>query len=110
MADRNQVVIVFVTAPDVEAAERVARGLVEERLAACVNIVPGLRSIYWWEEEVQSSAEVLLLLKARRQDLAVVTQRVRELHPYTVPEVVAVKVEGGLDAYLAWVQRETERG
>ena len=82
----------------------------EERLVACVNIVPGLRSLYWWEGEVQSSDEVLMLAKARKDDVEAVAARVRELHPYEVPEVIATEVVAGLDAYLDWVSSETERG
>ena len=82
----------------------------EERLVACVNIVPGLRSLYWWEGEVQSSDEVLMLAKARKDDVEAVAARVLELHPYECPEVIATEVVAGLDAYLDWVSSETERG
>jgi periplasmic divalent cation tolerance protein len=110
MSDRNSVVVILVTAPDGQVAEQMARKLLEERLAACVNIVPGLRSLYWWEGEVQSSDEALMLMKARKQDVGAVAERVRELHPYEVPEVIATEVVGGLEAYLNWVRFETERG
>jgi periplasmic divalent cation tolerance protein len=110
MLDRNNFVLFLVTAPDGECAEALARKLLEERLVACVNIMPGLRSLYWWEGEVQVSDEVLMLLKARRSDIDAVTERVRELHPYEVPEVIAAEISGGLQAYLDWVNAETERG
>jgi periplasmic divalent cation tolerance protein len=110
MLDRNNFVLFLVTAPDGECAEALARKLLEERLVACVNIIPGLRSLYWWEGEVQVSDEVLMLLKARRSDIDAVTERVRELHPYEVPEVIAAEISGGLQAYLDWVNAETERG
>jgi len=77
---------------------------------ACANILPGLQSVYWWEGEVQNSAEVLMLMKARKRDVDAVTERVRALHPYAVPEVIATDVVGGLEAYLNWVVAETERG
>lgn len=109
MVDRNSVVIILVTVPDGQVAERLARSLVEERLVACVNIVPDLMSLYWWEGSVQSSDEVLMLAKARRGDVDAVAARVRELHPYEVPEVIATEVVGGLDVYLDWVNSETER-
>jgi periplasmic divalent cation tolerance protein len=109
MSDRNKVVVILVTAPDGKAADRLARALVEERLVACVNIVPGLRSHYWWEGAVECSDEVLLLMKARKTDVGSVADRVRELHPYSVPEVIATEVVDGLDAYLDWVVAETER-
>lgn len=110
MSDRNKVVVILVTAPDGEVAGRVARALVGERLVACVNIVPGLRSHYWWEGEVQSSDEVLMLMKARATDVASIAARVKELHPYELPEVIATEVVGGLEGYLDWVVAETERG
>lgn len=110
MPDRNNFVVFFVTAPDGQSAETLARKLLEERLVACVNIVPGLRSLYWWEGEVQAAEEVLMLLKARRADIDAVTERVRGLHPYEVPEVIAADISGGLQAYLDWLGAETERG
>jgi periplasmic divalent cation tolerance protein len=110
MVDRNSVVVILVTAPDGQVAESLARVLVEERLVACVNVVPGLKSLYWWEGSVQSSDEVLMLAKARKGDVEAVAARVRELHPYEVPEVVATEVVAGLDSYLDWVNSETERG
>jgi periplasmic divalent cation tolerance protein len=110
MPERNNFVLLFVTAPDGECAEAIARKLLEERLVACVNIVPGLRSLYWWEGEVEASDEVLMLLKARRSDIDAVTERVRGLHPYEVPEVIAADICGGSQAYLDWVNAETERG
>ncbi|MGD2218424.1 MAG: divalent-cation tolerance protein CutA [Gemmatimonadales bacterium] len=110
MSDRNNFVLVLVTAPDGECAEALARRLLEERLVACVNIVPGLRSLYWWEGAVQTSDEVLMLLKARRSDIDALTERVRGLHPYEVPEVIAADISGGLRAYLDWLGAETERG
>ncbi len=109
MVDRNSVVVVLVTAPDGRVAERLAGTLVEERLAACVNIVPGLTSVYWWEGAVQSSDEVLMLVKARASDVEAIAARVRELHPYELPEVIATEVVAGLGAYLDWVRSETER-
>jgi periplasmic divalent cation tolerance protein len=109
MPERSDVVVVLVTAPDNAAADRLARALVEERLIACANLVPRLRSIYRWEGEVEESDEVLLLLKARRADVDAIAVRVQELHPYDVPEVVAVDVVAGLEPYLEWVNTETDR-
>ncbi len=109
MSERNNVVVIFVTAPDGRVANRIARTLVQERLAACVNILPGLRSHYWWDGELQESAELLMLVKARKTDVQAVANRVRELHPYKVPEVVAADIIGGLPSYIDWIQAETER-
>jgi periplasmic divalent cation tolerance protein len=109
MSERNNVVVIFVTAPDGKVADRIARTLVQERLVACVNILPGVRSHYWWEGEVQESSELLMLLKARKSDVQAVANRVQELHPYEVPEVVAADVIGGLPSYIDWIQAETDR-
>jgi periplasmic divalent cation tolerance protein len=94
------------TAVDGEQAAALARTVVEERLAACGNLLPGLRSIYRWEGVVHEEGEVLLLLKTTRARLAALRDRVLALHPYQVPEVLALPVEEGSAAYLAWVAGE----
>lgn len=109
MPERNIAVVILVTAPDGQVAAEIARRLLEERLVACANIVPGLRSLYWWEGAVQDDSEVLMLLKGREEDVEVIAERVQELHPYSVPEVVATEIVAGLDAYLDWIWAETER-
>lgn len=97
---------VFVTAPDAEVARSLARALVAERLAACVNVVPGVCSIYRWEGEVQEDDEVLLVIKTREDRLAALSARVTDLHPYDLPEVLALPVVGGSAGYLDWVSAE----
>ncbi|MBW2242781.1 MAG: divalent-cation tolerance protein CutA [Deltaproteobacteria bacterium] len=104
--ERDDVQLVLVTAPNGEVAAQLGRTLVEERLAACVNVVPGLRSIYRWEGEIQDDAEVLLMVKTRADRLDSLTRRVQELHPYDVPEILALPIAGGSQAYLAWVRSE----
>ncbi|MCP3984920.1 MAG: divalent-cation tolerance protein CutA [bacterium] len=104
--ERDDVRLVLVTAPDGEVAAGLGRVLVEERLAACVNVVPGLRSIYRWEGEIQDDAEVLLMVKTRADHLDRLTLRVQELHPHDVPEVLALPAVGGSEAYLGWVRSE----
>src|SRR5512146_3053978 len=99
--------VVLVTAPTAEKAAELARAVVEERLAACGNVVPGLRSIYRWEGEVHDDAEALLVLKTTRARFDALRDRVLALHPYDVPEVIAVAVEAGSAAYLAWIAAET---
>lgn len=96
-------IVLLSTAPSEEVALRVARTLVEEQLAACVNVVPGVRSIYRWEGKLQDDAELLLVIKTTpaRQDQAVA--RLREVHPYTCPEAVALPILGGNPAYLSWL-------
>ncbi len=95
------------TAPDVRTARRIARLLVEERLCACVNVVPAVRSIYRWKGVLHEDGELLLVLKTRRSLLAALAKRLKVLHPYDLPELVALPAVGGLDPYLAWLERET---
>jgi periplasmic divalent cation tolerance protein len=100
-------VIVFMTAPDEETAGRLAHTLVEEGLVACVNIVPGLRSIYQWEGKLCDDSEVLCLCKTRAEQFAAVRERISSLHPYSVPEIIAVPLAAGSSAYLQWVAQST---
>ncbi|MGH7857832.1 MAG: divalent-cation tolerance protein CutA [Candidatus Binatia bacterium] len=100
-------ILVFVTTSSADEAARIGRALVEERLVACANVVPGVRSIYRWEGKVADEAELLLLLKTRRSRFAAVERRVRELHSYEVPEVVAVDLVDASAPYLEWLLGET---
>lgn len=97
----------LITAPDREVADRIARALVDERLAACVNILPGITSVYRWEGAVETGEEVLLLAKTTGAALDAMTARVSALHPYDVPEVIALEIGGGLPSYLEWIAAET---
>ena len=94
------------TVPDLHTAEAVAGNLVAARLAACASILPGVTSLYWWEGEVQRSSEVLVVMKTPAECVDALISRAAELHPYDVPELLALPVENGLSAYLAWVGRE----
>jgi periplasmic divalent cation tolerance protein len=98
------------TCPDMATAERIAQVLVEERLAACVNLLPGIRSVYRWKDAVERAEEVLLLVKTASDRLDAVIERVRSLHPYELPELLAVEVAGGLPVYLDWVADQTRTG
>ncbi len=100
-------IVVLVTAPSADVAAAIARAVVEERLAACGNVLPGVRSIYRWQGKVQEDAEVLLLLKTRRSRFAELRDRILALHPYDVPEVIALSIEAGSDAYLDWIAQAT---
>ena len=106
-ASTGSVRVVLITAPDAETASGLARTLVAERLAACANLVPGVRSIYRWEGEVQDDGEVLLVVKTAAERCDALAARVRDLHPYDLPEVLALPAIGGSDAYLAWVRTES---
>jgi periplasmic divalent cation tolerance protein len=92
------------TCPEGDAAERLARALVEEGLVACANRLPGVVSTFRWQGRVEEEHETLLLLKTTTARLAALQERISSLHPYELPEVVAVPVNGGLDAYLDWVR------
>ena len=108
MAQRvNNVLVVLVTCANEEQGASIARALVGERLAACVNLVAGMRSIYRWHDKLEDDRETLLLVKTRRQLLARVERRVRELHTYEVPEVVALPLSGGSKPYLDWLFEST---
>jgi periplasmic divalent cation tolerance protein len=104
--DTTDIRAVLVTVPDPEAADRLGRTLVEERLAACANLVPGVVSLYRWEGEVQRDEEVLLILKCTAPGVEALRRRVVELHPYDVPEVLALPVAEGHAPYLRWVREE----
>lgn len=102
--------IVLATVPPGEAAT-LARALVEEGLAACVNLLPGIASTYRWKGAVEEAQETLMVLKTSAPRLETLRERFVELHPYEVPEFLVLAVESGLEAYLAWVTEETgERG
>jgi periplasmic divalent cation tolerance protein len=100
--------LVVVTAPSLDVARRIATTVVEESLAACVNIVPEVRSIFRWEGRLEDEAEVLLLIKTRSDRLRALETRVRTLHPYSVPEFIAVTVASGHEPYLDWVASSTK--
>jgi periplasmic divalent cation tolerance protein len=102
-------VVVLVTAGSNEEGRRIGRAMVEERLAACVNVVGPIRSIYRWEGAIEEAEEHLLVMKARAADVPTLTARVRALHSYDVPEVVALPLTGGSEAYLAWLAAATDR-
>lgn len=104
---RMPALICFCACPDRATAERIATTLVEERLAACVNILPGMRSVYRWEGRVEAVDEVLLLVKTSAGAYPVLQARLTALHPYELPELLAVEPAAGLPAYLDWVAAET---
>jgi periplasmic divalent cation tolerance protein len=99
----EQYLVIYCTCPDAKVAERLANALVDERLAACVNIVPGVVSIYCWQGNRQRDSEVLLIIKSRKQTYAALEARIRALHPYEVPEVIALPISQGATEYLAWI-------
>jgi periplasmic divalent cation tolerance protein len=95
--------VLLVTAPDGPAAETLARTLVGEGLAACVNRLPGIRSTYRWQGQVQEDAETLLVIKSTANAYPALERRIRELHPYETPEVIALPIVRGSQPYLEWL-------
>ena len=99
--------VVLTTHNDAEAARALARTLVEERLAACVQVLPPMRSLYRWNDQLHDDQEVLLVMKTTKQRFAKLKERVVALHPYDVPELVSLVVDAGLPAYLDWLAGAT---
>lgn len=100
--------IVYVTTPNDESAKKIARALVTQKLAACVNILPGIQSIYQWEGRVNEDSEYLLMIKTVTDKVDAVSQFVRENHPYSVAEVISVKIENGNPPYLDWIEHSVK--
>lgn len=107
MSAPDGTLLVFTNLPDHDAAVRLARALVERRLAACVTVLGAATSIYRWRQAVETAQEVPLLIKTRAPLYVQVQAAIRELHPYELPEIIAVPVERGLPQYLQWVLAET---
>jgi periplasmic divalent cation tolerance protein len=99
--------VVYVTVPDRDLGRKIASALVTEKLAACVNIIPGVESIYYWEEKVQQDPEELLIIKTTDEMMAKITARVKDLHTYDEPEVISMQVNGGSTTYISWLKRNT---
>jgi periplasmic divalent cation tolerance protein len=100
--------LVFTTLPSADKAAELAKLLVQERLVACANLLPAIRSIYRWQGEMHDENEVLVLLKTRAEHLERLKLRILEVHPYEVPEVLAIPVESGYQPYLDWLAGETK--
>ncbi len=101
-------IAVLVTAPNEDEAAAIAKAIVGERLAACANIIGNVRSIYRWEGEVQDDPEVLVVIKTRSEFFDKLEARVRELHSYEVPEVIALDITRGSEPYLSWLRQSTQ--
>jgi len=101
--DAESPLLAFTTCPDAESARRIARSLVESGVAACVNVLPPMESVYRWKGNVEEASERLLIMKVSRGNYDGLEQRIRELHPYELPEIVAISIDAGLPEYLAWI-------
>jgi periplasmic divalent cation tolerance protein len=106
----SEPLVVLIMAGSQEEADHLAHSLVTEMLAACVNVVPGVTSVYRWEGEVQRDQEWLLIVKTERESLDHLVRRVQALHSYEVPEIIALPLVGGSQAYLRWISQEVHGG
>jgi len=100
-------IVVFITASNEDEGAKIAKALVGERLAGCVNIVKDVRSLYMWEGKIEDEKEVLMIAKTQKSLFTKLSQRVRELHSYTVPEIMAMPVVEGYEDYLRWLKAVT---
>lgn len=100
-------VIMYCNVPDNTVANTIARTLVQERLVACVNIIPSIQSIYWWDDKVQDEPEVMMVMKTVGSNTERVIERIKGLHPYKVPEIIFVPILAGNDAYMSWIRDNT---
>ncbi len=98
-------VVVFITASGMKEARVLARTLVREKHVACVNLIPKIESIYWWKGKVETTGESLLILKTTRSNMKGLVRRVKQLHSYSVPEVIALPIAAGNPEYLSWVAK-----
>ena len=98
-------IIIFITASSKKEAERIADSLVDKKLAACVNIVPNIKSIYTWRGKREKASEVLLIAKSKREKFKKIIKQVKSLHSYEVPEIICVPITGGSKSYLDWIKK-----
>jgi periplasmic divalent cation tolerance protein len=99
----TQIIITLCTCPDKETAEKIARLLVADKLAACVNILPNITSIYSWQDQIEAADEQLLIIKSPQTNYQAIETAIRSHHPYELPEIIAVPIERGLPEYINWI-------
>jgi periplasmic divalent cation tolerance protein len=100
--------LIFSSCTDEQEAKRLARTLVEEKLAACVNVIRGVESVYRWENNVEAATECLLVIKTVPERLDALVERLQAVHSYEVPEIIAMPIVGGADKYLAWLKEQVQ--
>ncbi len=101
--------VVFISTPKGVPARRISQALLKARCAACVNIVPGIVSLYWWKGKMEKAEEALLVVKTRKSLLKKLIRLVKSIHPYSTPEIIALPIVSGFSPYLKWIKRETRR-
>jgi periplasmic divalent cation tolerance protein len=105
---QNNACVVLVTAPDAAVAQQLARLVLEQKLAACINIIPAMTSFFWWQGKIDEQTETLLIIKTVAEKLTVLIEAVKKNHPYEVPEIIALPVVGGSEDYLKWLRDSVE--
>ena len=103
----NNEIVVFITAPKEDEAAKIAQALIEARIAGCVNIIRDIRSIYRWQDKIEDDTEVLMVAKTQKQLFESLVKKVKELHSYAVPEIIAMPIVGGSEDYLKWLRDVT---
>lgn len=106
MKDARVFRVVLVTTPDLKTARKLARSILQARLAACANLVPKIESHYWWQGRLEKSAEVLILIKTKQARLAALEKHILSLHPYDTPEIIALPISSSTPRYLEWLENE----
>ena len=107
MTKQEDAIVILTTCPDQVTAESIAKLLVSERSAACVNIVGNIKSIYRWEDEIESEQETLIIIKTTKQNYREVESTIQKKHPYEVPEIIAIDIKQGIPSYLDWINHST---
>ena len=100
----SKYIVILSTAGSADEASRIAEKLVSDRLVACVNIVPGIQSVYWWKDRVQKDQEVLMVMKTEKSKYQDVETAIKSLHSYEVPEIISLPLENGFEGYLKWIE------
>lgn len=101
-------IVVLITTPQTEEAKKISHKLIRDRIAACVNIIPQLNSIFWWKNKIEEADESLLIIKTTKNQLKELIRIVKENHSYSVPEIIALPIIGGNEDYLKWLEEEVE--
>ncbi len=101
--------VIFITCANKNEAKKISAGLISAKLAACVNVVDGVESLFWWEKKVDRAREVLLIVKSKKTKLAGIIKKVRSLHSYSTPEIIALPIIGGDRQYLKWIDESLVR-
>lgn len=103
---KTDIIIVLVTVPGPKEGSRISKGILTSRLAACVTLIPGVQSMYWWDGKIARAKEALLVVKTTKLNYQELERKILDLHPYEVPEIIAIPLIGGVPQYIEWIKRE----